>query len=45
LEQTKKAKADAESAWAEEQRLQDEGMKELWEKLAEDSARANSLEK
>ena len=38
LEQTKKAKADAESAWAEERRLQAEGMRELQEKLAENSA-------
>ena len=45
LEQTKKAKADAESAWAEERRLQVEGMRELRENLAEDSARASTLEK
>ena len=45
LEQTKKAKADTESAWAEERQLQAEEMRELREKLAEDSARANSLEK
>ena len=45
LEQTKKAKADVESAWAEERQLQAEEMRELREKLAEDSARANSLEK
>ena len=45
LEQTKKAKADAESAWAEERQLQAEGMRELREKLADDSARASALEK
>ena len=45
LEQTKKAKADAESAWAEELQLQAERMRELREKLTEDSARASALEK
>ena len=38
LEQTKKAKADAESTWAEELQLQAKRMRELQEKLNEDSA-------
>ena len=41
----KKAKADAETALAEERRLRVEETKELRENLEEDSARANSLEK
>ena len=45
LEQTKKAKADAESTWAEELQLQAERMRELQEKLKKDSARASALEK
>ena len=44
LEQIKKAKADAETTWAEELQLQAERMKELQENLDEDSARANTLE-
>ena len=45
LEQIKKAKADAETTWAEELQLQAERMRELQEKLNEDSARASALEK
>ena len=44
LEQLKKAKADMEATWAEELRLQAGRMKELQDKLDEDSARANALE-
>ena len=40
----RKAKADAEATWAEELRLQAERMKEIQDKLDEDSARANALE-
>ena len=45
LEQMKKAKANAETALAEERSLRAEETKELRAKLEEDSARANSLEK
>ena len=40
----KKAKADMEATWAEELRLQAGRMKEIQDKLDEDSARANALE-
>ena len=45
LEQVKKAKADMETAWTEELQLQAGRMKEVQDKLDEDSARANALEK
>ena len=44
LEQLKKAKADMEATWAEGMRLQARRMKEIPDKLDEDSARANALE-
>ena len=45
LEQVKKAKADMETAMTEEQQLQARRLKEVQDRLTEDSARANSLEK
>ena len=45
LEQLKKAKADMETTLTKELRLQAERMKEVQDKLDEDSARADSLEK
>ena len=45
LEQTKKAKADAESAWAEERQLRAEEIREIQQKLTEDTTRADALEK
>ena len=45
LEQVKKAKADMETGLTEELRLQAGRLKEVQDKLDEDSARATSLEK